>query len=89
MYQREIVIYTGGRSFQSWRARRFLKSLGYNFEVVDTAADTDLLGGLSVIIRRKVMTPYIFVDDRPLGDLGIVRRLSHSGILEHLLRDRL
>lgn len=89
MYQREIVLYTGGRSFQSWRAKRFLKSLGCRFEVVDTAEETELLSGLSSLIRGKVMMPYFFVDDRPLGDLGAVRQLSRLGGLEHLLRDRL
>ncbi|MBA2345265.1 MAG: hypothetical protein H0V83_09305 [Rubrobacter sp.] len=88
MHQREIVLYTDGRSFHAWRAKRFLKRQGYSFEVVNTGGDPELLTGLSAAIRRKVTPPFIFVDDRPLGDLGAVRNLSYSGELEHLLRGR-
>jgi hypothetical protein len=88
VHQREIVLYSGGRSFHAWRAKRFLKRQGYSFEVVNAGGDPELLTGLSAAIRRKVMPPFIFVDDRPLGDLGTVRNLSYSGELEHLLRGR-
>jgi len=33
--------------------------------------------------------PYVFVDRRPVGDMGAVRELAGSGQLERLLRDRL
>jgi hypothetical protein len=33
--------------------------------------------------------PYVFVDRRPVGDMGTVRALAASGQLERLLRDRL
>lgn len=89
MYQRGIVLYTSGRSFRSWRARRFLRRQGYRFEAVDAAGDPKSLPKLSDAIRRKVMPPCIFVDDRPVGNLGVVRDLARSGNLEHLLRGHL
>ena len=90
MYRREMVLYTRGRSLRCWRARRFLERAGYGFEVVDVSGDPEMLAELSEIARRKVApSPYVFVDRRPVGDMGTVRALVVSGQLEHLLRDRL
>ena len=90
MYQREMVLYTRGRSLRCWRARRFLSRAGYGFEVVDVAGDPGMLAELSEAARRKVPpSPYVFVDGRPVGDMGTVRALAGSGRLERLLRDRL
>ena len=38
---------------------------------------------------REMTPPYVFVDRRPVGDMGAVRELAGSGQLERLLRDRL
>ncbi len=89
MNQREIVLYTRGRSLRCWRARRFLGHRGYRFEVVDTTDDPGVLAGLSETFRREVVPPYVFVDDRPVGGMGTVRALVGSGQFEHLLRDDL
>ena len=90
MHRREMVLYTRGRSLRCWRARRFLERAGYGFEVVDVAGDPELLAELSEIVRRKVPpSPYVFVDRRPVGDMGTVRALVGSGQFDHLLRDRL
>ena len=89
MYQREMVLYTRGRSLRCWRARRFLERAGYGFEVVDTTGDPGILAELSEAIHRRVAPPYIFVDNRPLGDMGTVRAVVGSGQFERLLRDRL
>ena len=43
MRQREMVLYTRGRSLRCWRAGRFLERAGYDFEVVDTTDDPRLL----------------------------------------------
>ena len=91
MYQREMVLYTStGRPLRCWLARRFLCRAGYRFEVVDIAGDPGMLEKLSEVARRKVApSPYVFVDRRPVGDMGTVRALAGSGRLEHLLRDDL
>jgi Glutaredoxin len=61
VYQREMVLYTRGPSLSCWRARRFLKSAGYLFEVVDVAGDPGMLAELSEVSRRKVApSPYVF-----------------------------
>ncbi len=36
MDQREVVLYTRGRSLRCWRAKRLLRRGGYEFEVLDT-----------------------------------------------------
>jgi glutaredoxin len=90
VYQREMVLYTRGRSLRCWRARRFLGRAGYRFEVVDVAKDPGMLEKLSEVTRRKVApSPYVFVDGRPVGDMGTVRALAGSGQFERLLRDDL
>ncbi len=89
MYQRDIVLYSRNRSFRCWRAKRFLRHQGYQFEIVDTTSDPNLLTELSDTIRRKVMPPYIFVDNRPVGNFAVVRDLSQSGGFDHLLRGKL
>ncbi len=100
MYQREMVLYTRGPSLSCWRARRLLGRAGYGFEVVDVGGDPGMLERLSGTAhreatlphasgRRKMAPPYVFVDRRPVGDMGTVRALARSGQLELLLRDRL
>ena len=90
VYQREMVLYTRGPSFSCWRARLFLGRAGYGFEVVDVSGDPGMLAELSEAARRKVPpSPYVFVDGRPVGDMGTVRALAVSGQFEHLLRDAL
>ena len=100
MQQREMVLYTRGHSLRCWRAGRFLSRAGYGFEVVDVAGDLEMLERLSGAAhrevapphasgRRKMAPPYVFVDRRPVGDMGTVKALAHSGRLELLLRDRL
>jgi glutaredoxin len=89
VYQREMVLYTRGRSLRCWRARRFLSRAGYSFEVVDITEDPGLLTELSRDAESEVAPPYVFVEDRPLGGGGTVRALVGSGQLDHLLRDDL
>jgi glutaredoxin-related protein len=88
--QREMVLYTRGRSLSCWRAGRFLGRAGYGFEVVDVGGDTVMLEKLSEVSRRKMPpSPYVYVDGRPVGDMGTVRALAVSGQFERLLRDDL
>lgn len=90
MYQREMVLYTRGRSLSYWRARRFLGRAGYGFEVVDVGGDPGMLAELSEVAHYRVAPmPYVFVDHRPLGGMATVRKLARSGQFEHLLRDDL
>ncbi len=89
MYQREMVLYTRGRSLRCWRAKRFLERAGYGFEVVDTTDDPGALAELPDAAHREVASPYVFVDRRPLGGMATVRALVGSGQLERLLRDDL
>ncbi len=100
MYQREMVLYTRGRSLRCWRARRFLERAGYGFDVVDVGGDPELLERLTeaahrktapphAVLPRKMAPPYVYVDRRPVGDMGTVRALVGSGQFERLLRDRL
>ena len=49
-----------------------------------------MLAELSEAARLKVPpSPYVFVDGRPVGDMGTVRALAVTGKFEHLLRDDL
>ncbi len=89
MYHRRIVLHTRPRSLRCWLAKRLLGRAGYNFELVDAATDPGTLAEISKVVGREVAPPYVFVDDRPLGDLGTVRALVGSGQLEHVLRDAL
>jgi hypothetical protein len=47
VYQREMVLYTRGRSLRCWRARRFLERAGYSFKVVEVGGDPEMLARLS------------------------------------------
>ena len=70
---------------RSWRTRRLLRRWGYHFKVLDTSADTEL-GDWLVRFGCHTTTPYVFVDHRPVGGLGEVRSLAHSGELDRLVR---
>ena len=100
MHQREMVLYTRGRPLRCWRAVRFLSRAGYSFEVVDVGGDPEMLARLSGAAHgkfapppasapREMKPPYVFVDRRPVGDMGTVRALAGAGQLERLLRDDL
>ena len=91
MYQREMVLYTRSRSLRCWRAKRLLARRGYHFKAVETT-DDELLGllkqlGPKSIYRQTV--PYLFIDHRPVGGLREIRVLDGSGVLRHLVRDKL
>ncbi len=89
MDQREVVLYTRGRSLRSWRAKRLLRRSGYQFEVLDTTNHPEVRAELLEATRREVVLPYVFIDHRPVGDFGVIKALSRSGSLEHLLRDEI
>jgi glutaredoxin len=86
MYQREMVLYTRNRSLRSWRAKRLLCRAGYRFEVVDVAANPGALADLPPVARVGAWPPYVFVDRRPVGDMGTVRALVGSGLFDLLAR---
>jgi glutaredoxin len=89
MYQREIMLYTRGRSWRSWRLKRLLRRGGYNFEVVDIADDSAGRPELLKAVHLEVAMPYVFVDHRPAGGFGAIRALARAGNLARLLRDEL
>jgi glutaredoxin len=89
VYQRQIVLYTRSRSLRCWRAKRLLGRAGYRYKVVDATDDPGMLTEISEVVHHEVALPYVFVDHRPLGDLGTVRALVVSGQFEHVLRDDL
>jgi hypothetical protein len=100
VHQRKMVLYTRGPSLRCWLAGRFLQRAGYGFEVVDVGGDPAMLERLSAAAHRgaaapgtpadrEMVPPYVFVEGRPVGDMGTVRALAGSGQLERLLRDRL
>jgi glutaredoxin len=85
--QRDVVLYVRRRSLRCWRARRLLARRGYHFEVVDTT------GGASRVTFKQLAysayreaVPYVFVDQRPVGDFGDIKALDRSGDLERLVR---
>ncbi len=86
MDQREVVLYTRGRSLRSWRAKRLLRRGGYQFEVVDATDHPEVRAELSGSLRHEVALPYVFIDHRPVGGFGVIKALSRSGELAHLLR---
>ncbi len=89
MDQREIVLYSRRRSLRCWRTKRLLRHSGYDFVVVDTTLDLKALAELSELVHRKVVAPYVVVDHRPVGDLGVLRALLRSGGLERVVRGEL
>jgi glutaredoxin len=89
VYHREVVLYTCRHSLRCWLAKRFLSRQGYPYEVVDTTDTLELVVELSKSVQHKVTLPYLFVDHRPVGSLGVIRALAHSGALSHLIRDDL
>ncbi len=89
MYHRRIVLHTHPRSLRCWLAKRLFARAGYSFECIDAATDPGALAAISEAVGRKLTPPYVFVDDRPLGNLGTVRALARSGQLEHVLRGHL
>ena len=90
MYQRKVVLYTRSHSLNGWRAARLLRRLGCYFDVIDTRTSTPkVLAELSNAAKPKVSAPYVFVDHRPVGGMGVVRGLISSGQFDHLLRERL
>ena len=95
-----MVLYTRGRPLRCWRAVRFLSRAGYSFEVVDVGGDPEMLARLSGAAHRKfapppasapreMKPPCVFVERRPVGDMGTVRALVGAGQLERLLREDL
>jgi glutaredoxin len=89
MFQREVALYTDGRSLRSWRAKRLLRRSGYHFEILDTSDHPEKLTELLKAVHHEVVLPYVCLDHRPLGGFGVLRALSGSGGLAHLLRDNL
>jgi hypothetical protein len=67
------VLYTRSRSLRCWRAKRLLGRAGCRYKVVDATDDPGMLAEISKVVRHEVEPPYVFVDHRPLGDLGTVR----------------
>jgi glutaredoxin-related protein len=89
MDQREVVLYTRGRSLRSWRAKRMLRRSGYQFDVVDAAEHPETCARLLEALCYEVALPFVFVDHRPVGGLGVMRALHRSGDLAHLLREEI
>jgi glutaredoxin-related protein len=89
MDQREVVLYTGGRSLRGWRAKRLLRRGGYQFEVLDTTNHPEVRAELLDATHREVALPYVLIDHRPVGGFGVIKALSRSGDLAHLLRDEI
>jgi glutaredoxin len=85
MDQKEIHTYVSHPSWRSWRTRRLLRRRGYQFEVLDTTADAEL-GDWLARFGGRTTTPYVFVDHRPVGGLGEVSALAHSGEFDRLVR---
>ncbi len=89
MDQKEIRLYVSHPSWRSWRTRRLLRRRGYSFELIDATDDAiarDWLAQLADRKRKRRSVPYVFVDHRPVGGLGEIKALEHSGVLEHLVR---
>jgi glutaredoxin len=89
VYHRQMVLYTRSRSLRCWRAKRLLGRAGYRFKEVDVTDDPGVLAEISKVVQHEVALPYVFVDHRPVGDMGTVRALVGSGQFEHLLRGAL
>ena len=88
MDQRELVLYTRGRSLRCWRAKRLLARRGYHVQVIDTTS-----GGMPSLLKQLTQSsaysqtvPYLFVDRRPVGGFSLIKSLDWSGTLEHLVR---
>ena len=85
MDQMEIVIYVKGRCQRCWRARRLLKRRSYTFEVIDMPGDVGLRNWLVEATRSRTVSQ-VFVDERLVGGLAVVRALNSSGDLDRLVR---
>jgi glutaredoxin len=89
MDQRKVVLYTRSHSPRCWHAKRLLRHGGYQFKVIDTTNDPEARAWLLGFTHQKTVEPYVFIDERPVGDFKTVRALARSGQLDHLVRDAL
>lgn len=87
MYQREVMLYTRGRSLRCWRAKRLLKRQGYQFEIIDITDNPTFVAELGKAVQKRSTLPYFFVGHRPVGNFDVVKALSNSGDFKHLIRD--
>ncbi len=88
MDQRNVVLYTRSRSLRCWRAKRLLRHMGYQFKVINATNDAEGRAWLSGLTRQKIVLPYVFIDERPVGDFETIRALARSEQLDRLVRDR-
>ncbi len=79
------MLYTRHRSWRCWRAIRFLRRMGYAFDVVDTTDDAELCASLERASGHNA-APYLFVDGRPVGDFNVIKALDRSGNFDRLVR---
>ena len=89
MDQREVVLYTRGRSLRCWRAKRLLRRGGYGFEVLDTSTHPEVRAELKETTHHEEALPYVFIDHRPVGGFRVIKALFRSGDLAHLLLDEI
>jgi glutaredoxin len=88
MYHKEVTLYIRSGSLRCWRARRFLAHRGYDVKVIDATNDSarGLLMQLADDLHHKLVLPYVFVDNRPVGSFCDIKALDRSGALERLVR---
>jgi glutaredoxin len=86
--QLEVVLYVKKRSLLCWRAKAFLARMGYSLKVVHTTNEVleALLIHFTLDPSRKRTLPYLFIDQRPVGDFADIKSLKHSGTLQRLMR---
>jgi glutaredoxin 3 len=82
--QKKIVLYSKDWCSYSWRAKRLLRSKGYDFEVVDATGDEELRAWLAKATGRGTV-PQIFIDETPVGGYDDIKALERSGELGRLV----
>ena len=86
--QKEVVVCARRPSWRWWLTKRLLSRLGYHFKVIDATNNLRLCSSPAHYMGRETM-PYVFIDHRPVGGFRIIKTLSRSGDLAHMLLDEI
>jgi glutaredoxin 3 len=79
--QKKIVMYTTAWCPYCIRAKRLLKSKGWDFEEIDVDGDFEKRRWLVQVTGRRTV-PQIFIGDEPVGGFDDIHALDRRGELD-------
>ncbi len=57
--------------------------------MLDTTTHPEVRAEIMEATHHEVALPYVFIDHRPVGGFRVIKALSRSGDLAHLLLDEI